>query len=35
TDLPLTIVADDKITADVSIKVTGEPVLNSGSGSSA
>lgn len=35
TELPLTIVPDDKITVDVSIKVTGEPVLNSGSGSSA
>ena len=33
TELPLTIKPDDKITADVTIKVSGQPVLNSGSGS--
>jgi predicted secreted protein len=35
TECPLTISPDDKITADVTIKVTGQPVINSGSGSSA
>lgn len=33
TNLPLTIVPDDKITMDVTIKVSGKPVVNSGSGS--
>lgn len=33
TELPLAISTDDKVTADVTIKVTGQPVLNSGSGS--
>jgi predicted secreted protein len=33
TELPLSIKADDKITVDVTIKVSGEPVFNSGSGS--
>lgn len=34
TELPLTIDPGDKITADVTIKVTGQPTLNSGSGPS-
>lgn len=33
TELPLSIVPDDKITADVTIKVSGAVTLNSGSGS--
>jgi predicted secreted protein len=33
TELPLTIPADDKITADVTIKISGSVVVNSGSGS--
>ena len=33
TELPLSIVPDDKITADITIKVSGEVTLNSGSGS--
>ena len=33
TELPLSIPADDKITADVTIQVTGQPVLNSGASS--
>ena len=33
TELPLSISTDDKVTADVTIKVTGQPILNSGSGS--
>ena len=32
TELPLEVAADDKTTADVTIKVSGKPVLNSGSG---
>ncbi len=35
TELPLDIPMDDKITADVTIKVSGKPTLNSGSGSGA
>jgi len=35
TELGLGIPADDKITADVTIKVSGQVVINSGSGSSA
>jgi predicted secreted protein len=34
TELPLTIPADDKITADVTIQVTGQVVLSSGGSSS-
>lgn len=34
TELPLTIDPGDKITADITIKVTGQPTLNSGSGPS-
>ena len=33
TELPLEIVGDDKITNTVTIKVTGQPTINSGSGS--
>ena len=33
TEVPLTIPTDDKITADVTIKVTGAVVMNSGTGS--
>lgn len=33
TECPLNIPADDKITMDVTIKVSGAPVINSGSGS--
>jgi predicted secreted protein len=33
TELPLNIPADDKITADVTIQVSGQVVVNSGSGS--
>ena len=33
TELPLTIPADDKITADVTIKISGSPAMASGSGS--
>lgn len=33
TELPLDIPPDDKITANVTIKVSGKPTLNSGSGS--
>jgi predicted secreted protein len=33
TELPLTIPADDKITADVTIQISGQVVVNSGSGS--
>ena len=33
TEVPLAISTDDKVTADVTIKVTGQPVINSGSGS--
>ena len=33
TELPLTIPTDDKITADVTIKVSGKVTVNSGSGS--
>jgi predicted secreted protein len=33
TELPLTISPDDKITVDVTIKISGEPTVNSGSGS--
>jgi len=33
TEVPLTISTDDKVTADVTIKVTGQPTVNSGSGS--
>ena len=32
-EVPLSIVADDAVTADVSIKVTSAPTVNSGSGS--
>ena len=35
TELPLSIVPDDKVTADITIKVSGEVTLNSGSGSEA
>lgn len=35
TELPLTIPTDDKISADVTIKISGEVTLNSGSGSDA
>jgi predicted secreted protein len=35
TELGLAIPADDKVTADVSLKVSGRVVINSGSGSSA
>ena len=35
TEIPLTIPPDEKMTVDVTIKVSGEVVLNSGSGSSA
>lgn len=33
TELPLSIPADDKITADVTIQISGQVVINSGSGS--
>ena len=33
TELPLTIAGDDKITMDVTIKISGEVTINSGSGS--
>lgn len=33
TELPLTIPADDKITADVTIQITGQVVINSGTAS--
>jgi len=33
TEVPLSISTDDKVTADVTIKVTGQPTINSGSGS--
>ncbi len=33
TQVPLSIPPDDKVTADVTIRVTGQPVMNSGSGS--
>jgi len=33
TELPLTIPTDDKVTADVTIKISGQVVVNSGSGS--
>ena len=33
TELPLTIPTDDKVTADVTIKVSGQVTVNSGSGS--
>jgi len=33
TEVPLTIPTDDKITADVTIKITGQVVMNSGTGS--
>ena len=33
TEIPITIPTDDKITADVTIKISGPVVLNSGSGS--
>jgi predicted secreted protein len=32
TEVPLTIPTDDKVTADVTIKVTGQVVMNSGTG---
>ena len=35
TEMPLTIPADAAVTMDVTIKITSEPVVNSGSGSSA
>ena len=35
TELPLEIAPDDAITTNVTIKVSGQPVMNSGSGSSA
>jgi len=35
TELPLTISPEDAVTVDVTIKVSGQPVINSGSGSSA
>jgi len=35
TELPLSIPADDKITADVTIQISGQVVVNSGSGSGA
>lgn len=35
TELPLTVAAGDPITVDVSIKISGQPIMNSGSGSSA
>ena len=35
TELPLTIPTDDKVTMDVTIKISGEVTCNSGSGSSA
>ena len=35
TELGLAIPADDKVTADVSLKISGQVVINSGSGSSA
>ena len=34
TELPLSVTPDDKITANVTIKVSGQPTLNSGSGPS-
>ena len=34
-EMPLTIPTDDKVTMDVTIQISGEPVVNSGSGSSA
>ena len=34
-EIPLTIAPEDAITVDVTIKVSGQPVINSGSGSSA
>jgi len=34
TELPLTIPADDKVTADVTIKISGQVVVNSGSAGS-
>ena len=33
TELPLTIPTDDKVTADVTIKVSGQVTVNSGTGS--
>jgi predicted secreted protein len=33
TECPLTIPTDDKVTVDVTIQITGQPVVNSGSGS--
>ena len=33
TELPLSIPADDKITADVTIQISGQVIINSGSGS--
>jgi len=33
TELPLTIPPDDKVTVDITIQISGPPVLNSGSGS--
>lgn len=35
TELPISISADDKVSADVTIKVTGQVTINSGSGPSA
>jgi len=35
TELPLTISPDDAITVDVTIQISGQPVINSGSGSEA
>lgn len=33
TEIPLTIPPDDKVTIDATIKITGQPTINSGSGS--
>lgn len=35
TEMPLTVPAEEKMTVDVTIKISGRPTLNSGSGSSA
>ena len=33
TELPLTVPPDDKVTVDITIQISGEPTVNSGSGS--
>lgn len=33
TECPISVAAEDRITADVTIKISGEPTINSGSGS--